>query len=203
MEAVPRSPVHLEVVWQIRRPGAREVRTRLSSLGLPPTREADIVDELSQHLDDRWRELMAGGALPDEATQLTLAEFRDGNVLARAIASLRLAHQPSSIRPGAPGGRVLGDLLQDPALRATHDGGETRVHDGRHPLAGPRHRSQHRHIQPVEWRTARVTARGAQTRATGDALQSRRIRELVRPPRGPSVVAHLRRVRAIAGPRRG
>src|SRR6266513_5761962 len=69
---------------------AREVRTRLSSLGLPPTREADIVDELSQHLDDRWRELMAGGALPDEATQLTLAEFRDGNVLARAIAPLRL-----------------------------------------------------------------------------------------------------------------
>src|SRR5439155_15599013 len=56
---------------------------------------------------------MAGGALPDEATQLTLAEFRDGNVLARAIAPLRLAHQPSSITPGAPGGHVLGDLLQD------------------------------------------------------------------------------------------
>jgi hypothetical protein len=31
---------------------AREVRTRLSSLRLPPTREADIVDELSQHLED-------------------------------------------------------------------------------------------------------------------------------------------------------
>jgi predicted permease len=92
---------------------AREVRTRLSSLALPPTREADIVDELSQHLDDRWRELMAGGALPDEATQLALAEFRDGNVLARAIAPLGLAHQPSSITPGAPGGHVLGDLLQD------------------------------------------------------------------------------------------
>jgi hypothetical protein len=34
---------------------------------------------------------MAGGALPDEATQLTLAEFRDGNLLARHIAPLRLA----------------------------------------------------------------------------------------------------------------
>jgi putative ABC transport system permease protein len=79
----------------------------------PPTREADIVDELSQHLEDRWRELMAGGALPDEATQLTLAEFRDGNLLARHIAPLRLAHQPSSITPGVPGGHLLGDLLQD------------------------------------------------------------------------------------------
>ena len=57
---------------------AREVRTRLSSLRLSPTREAEIVEELSQHLDDRWRELIAGGASPDEATQLALAEFRDG-----------------------------------------------------------------------------------------------------------------------------
>jgi putative ABC transport system permease protein len=92
---------------------AREVRTRLSALRLPPTREADIVDELSQHLDDRWRELVAGGALPDEATRLTLAEFSDGNLLARYIATLRLAHQPSSIAPGVPGGHVLGDLLRD------------------------------------------------------------------------------------------
>ena len=50
--------------------GHREVRTRLSSLRLSPTRESEIVEELSQHLDDRWRELIAGGASPDEATQL-------------------------------------------------------------------------------------------------------------------------------------
>ena len=91
-----------------------EVRTRLAALALPPTREADIVDELSQHLDDRWRELTAGGASPDEATQLTLAEFREGNVLARYLAPLRLAHQPSSIAPGGPGGgHLIGDLLWD------------------------------------------------------------------------------------------
>jgi len=58
------------------------VRPRLSSLRLSPTRETEIVEELSQHLDDRWRELMAGGASPDETTQLTLGEFRDGNLLA-------------------------------------------------------------------------------------------------------------------------
>src|ERR1700680_3694881 len=90
-----------------------EVRTRLSPPRRSPTREADIVQELSQHLEDRWRELLAGGVSPDEATQLTLAEFRDGNVLARSVAPLRLAHQPSSITPGVPGGHVLGDLLQD------------------------------------------------------------------------------------------
>jgi hypothetical protein len=37
------------------------VRGRLSGLRLSPTREAEIVEELSQHLDDRYRELIAGG----------------------------------------------------------------------------------------------------------------------------------------------
>ena len=90
-----------------------EVRTRLSSLRLSPTREAEIVDELSQHLDDRYRELLAGGTSPDEATRLTLAEFRSGNVLAKHMASLRQAHTSSPITPGAPTGHVLSDLWLD------------------------------------------------------------------------------------------
>ena len=89
------------------------VRPRLSSLGLSPTREAEIVEELSQHLDDRWRELIAGGASPDEATRLALADFRDGNVLAQYMAPLRQAHPPPSITPGAPSGHLLSDLWQD------------------------------------------------------------------------------------------
>ncbi len=91
----------------------REVRTRLSSLRLSPTREAEVVDELSQHLDDRYRELMAGGASPEEATRLALAGFRSGNVLAEHMAPLRQAHAPPSITPGARTGHVLTDLWQD------------------------------------------------------------------------------------------
>jgi putative ABC transport system permease protein len=41
---------------------AHQVRPRLSALRLSPTRETEIVDELSQHLDDRWRELVAGAS---------------------------------------------------------------------------------------------------------------------------------------------
>jgi predicted permease len=92
---------------------ARDVRARLSSLHLSPARESEIVEELSQHLDDRCRDLVAGGALPDEATQTTLAEFRDGDVLARYMAPLRQAHLPPSITPGAPAERLIGDLWQD------------------------------------------------------------------------------------------
>src|SRR5258708_4375273 len=73
------------------------VRPRLSTLGLSPGREAEIVEELSQHLDDRWRELIAGGASPDEAARLALADFREGNLLARDMERLRQAHPPSPI----------------------------------------------------------------------------------------------------------
>ena len=92
---------------------AREVRTRLASLHLSPTREAEIVDELTQHLADRYRELIAGGASPEAATRLALAGFSSGNVLAQLMAPLRQAHVPPSITPGARTGHVLTDLWQD------------------------------------------------------------------------------------------
>ena len=70
------------------------VRPRLSSLRLSPAREQEIVEELAQHLEDRWRELVAGGASEDDATRLALAEFREGNLLAKYMAPLRQAHMP-------------------------------------------------------------------------------------------------------------
>src|SRR5262249_46798015 len=92
---------------------AEHVRPRLSPLRLTPPREAEIVEELSQHLDDRWRELIAGGASPDEAKRLALADFRDGNVLAQYMAPLRQAHSASAIVPGAANGHLLSELWQD------------------------------------------------------------------------------------------
>jgi predicted permease len=91
----------------------QHVRPRLSGLRLSPTREAEIVEELSQHLEDRYRELIAGGATPDEATQLAIADFSEGNYLARHMAPLRQAHTPAPITAGAPGGHLFSDLWQD------------------------------------------------------------------------------------------
>jgi predicted permease len=89
------------------------IRPRLAPLRLSPTREREIVEELSQHLEDRWRDLVAGGTSEDEATKLALAGFRDGDLLARHLAPLRQAHAPEPITPGAPARRLLGDLWQD------------------------------------------------------------------------------------------
>jgi putative ABC transport system permease protein len=92
---------------------AQHVRPRLSALRLSPTRENEIVDELSQHLEDRWRDLMTGGASEEAAARLALAEFREENLLARYMTPLRQAHAPAPITPGAPIKHVLGDLWQD------------------------------------------------------------------------------------------
>jgi predicted permease len=97
-----------------------EVRARLAPLRLKPEREADIVDEISQHLAERYREAISGGASPEEATRLALAQFRAGNVLAQRIAALKQAHAPAAVTPGASTGRWFTDLRQDLryALRA-------------------------------------------------------------------------------------
>jgi putative ABC transport system permease protein len=89
------------------------VRPRLTSLRLSPTRENEIVEELSQHLEDRWRELVASGASEDEATRLALGEFREENLLARYMAPLRQAHAPAPVTPGAPTAHLPSDLWQD------------------------------------------------------------------------------------------
>ncbi len=105
--AIPTNDAALRAGW------AREVRSRLSSLSLSPTRESEIVDELSQHLDDRYRELMAEGASLEDAVRATLADFRSGNVLAQHMAALRQVHVRPSPTPGAPTAHVLAGLWQN------------------------------------------------------------------------------------------
>ncbi len=91
----------------------REVRARLSSLHLSPAREIEIVDELAQHLEDHYGELITGGASPEAAMRVALASFRSGNVLAQHLAPLRQAHATAPVALGAPTRHVHHDLWQD------------------------------------------------------------------------------------------
>jgi predicted permease len=62
-----------------------ELMRRLAPLHLRPEREAEIVDELSQHLDDFVRELVAGGATVAEARRAALADLDVPGELARRM----------------------------------------------------------------------------------------------------------------------
>ncbi len=81
-----------------------EIRRLLAGLGLPPTREAEIVEELSQHLDDRYQELCSRGVSEAEAGRTALAEMRDGETLAEALAGLERPAGPPPIPPGSGSG---------------------------------------------------------------------------------------------------
>jgi hypothetical protein len=44
-----------------------EIGRRLSGLKLAPTREAEIIEELSQHLEDQYEQSLSHGATDEEA----------------------------------------------------------------------------------------------------------------------------------------
>ena len=51
----------------------QEITRRLAPLQLSPTREASVAEELAQHLDDHYRELITGGASSEDARNAALA----------------------------------------------------------------------------------------------------------------------------------
>src|SRR5215510_4838978 len=92
----------------------REIRRRLASLRLEPTREAEIVEELAQHLEDRYAELLSGGAAAEGAYRTALAELRESETLEREL--LRV-ERPVAQEPIALGinrrRKMITDLWQD------------------------------------------------------------------------------------------
>jgi predicted permease len=69
-----------------------EIRRRLAGVKLEPTREAAVVEELAQYLDDCYAEWLASGAREAEAYRRTLAELSGSESLAR---ELRRAGRPA------------------------------------------------------------------------------------------------------------
>ena len=90
-----------------------DVRARLAALRLGPVREAEIVEELSQHLDLRYDELRQGGADDREARRLALAELLEPEALARHMGALRQARTLPPIVPGARRASFLTETWQD------------------------------------------------------------------------------------------
>lgn len=89
------------------------ITSRLSTLRLRPARELEIIEELSEHLDEVYRERRTGGATHDEAVRAALEELDDADLLARGLRPLRQASPPVSPPPGAPARAWIPDLVQD------------------------------------------------------------------------------------------
>jgi predicted permease len=90
-----------------------EIRRRLAQLKLEPTREAEIVEELAQHLDDRCAELRAGGASEEEAYRAALVDLSDSQLLARELQRVERPAPEEPVVLGARRKNMMGDLWQD------------------------------------------------------------------------------------------
>ncbi|HVR42349.1 MAG TPA: ABC transporter permease [Thermoanaerobaculia bacterium] len=88
------------------------LRARLASLRLDPAREAEILEELSQHLDQRRDELRRDGLADEAARRAAVAEL-DADALADWMRPLRQANVPPPVTPGTPRRSRLRDFRQD------------------------------------------------------------------------------------------
>lgn len=87
-----------------------EIRKRLAALNLPPAREQEIVEELSDHLENLNEEIVAEGATPEKASREVLSSLSHGDLLAELWATERYA-PPEPIPAGLENsGRLFGDL---------------------------------------------------------------------------------------------
>src|SRR6185437_9581502 len=88
------------------------IRERLRSAGLAPAREAEIVDELSQHLRDRYDAMRSGGATEQQALNSIIAHLNQRDL----AAELRTVDPPfvEPVPLGAPGpGAWWSAIIQD------------------------------------------------------------------------------------------
>ena len=73
---------------------AKEIRAAIAPLNLDPMQEAELVEELSQHLRDRYDEMLGSGTDAEQAYQSLLKELNDGTLVSGLRASLRGVHPP-------------------------------------------------------------------------------------------------------------
>ncbi len=85
------------------------VHARIKALHLSPERESEIVDEVAQHLDDRYRERLAAGLDADTALAAAWRELEDDDVLGRELAR---SDEPRVSGVPAPGSPVRGGWLR-------------------------------------------------------------------------------------------
>ena len=90
-----------------------EVKRRLRGLQVSPVNEAEIVEELAQHLDDVYQRSIAAGMSKADATQVALSELAAGHSLLRDLERSQqrpTTHGPYPVETGTA--NVIADFGQ-------------------------------------------------------------------------------------------
>jgi putative ABC transport system permease protein len=90
-----------------------EIRKRVTALQFLPTREVEIIEELSQHLDDQYEQSLSRGATEEEAYAAALTGLAESDLLARELKRVERRVQCEPLTLGNERTNLLSDLSQD------------------------------------------------------------------------------------------
>jgi putative ABC transport system permease protein len=91
----------------------QEIRGRLEHLRLAPAREDEIVEELAQHLEDLYQELLLDGRTAEDARGAAIAELTDETGLAHELRRTERPYKSHSAVLGGGRRNMIADLWQD------------------------------------------------------------------------------------------
>jgi predicted permease len=90
-----------------------EILRRLAPLKLPPAREAEIADELAQHLEDRYHELLATGQSEAAAFRTSIDELKGEDLLVRGLRPIERDWYQEPIAVGNDSNNFFSGIFQD------------------------------------------------------------------------------------------
>ena len=91
----------------------KEILRRIASLKLSAPREAEIAEEVAQHLEDRYQELLTSGESQAMAHRKVIDELKGEDLLARELRPVERSLHREPITPGSSGGNFLAGILRD------------------------------------------------------------------------------------------
>jgi putative ABC transport system permease protein len=91
-----------------------EIRERLAELGLSPVREAEIVEEVSQHLEEEYERALSCGASEDEARKQVLEQLSAPDLLGSELKHVERRISQNPVTLGTEERiNIFADLWQD------------------------------------------------------------------------------------------
>src|SRR5437899_3454404 len=90
-----------------------EILRRLATLKLSSTRETEIAEEIAQHLEDRYQELLVTGQSEDAAFRTAIDELKGEDFLARKLRPVERDLYREPVALGKDSSNFFAGLLQD------------------------------------------------------------------------------------------
>ncbi len=91
----------------------KEITSFIKDLDVDPAREAEIIEELGQHLNDRYQDLVMQGIPAEQAYQTVMKEFNGGKLATELRSSIKQTRRRTVPEEPERGGNRMAELWQN------------------------------------------------------------------------------------------